>query len=280
MGIMNVGEQPTKIEFKQSANTLFNFMPRFEFLEKALIEKAMFPRFYEENINYLGLSFGDEQVERVAFPMLCFCDIKLHSLSDHMDGTTGNDGYGNFGLGLDKSWCIEKGIQPVDYINDKSSECESLSKVLNMGTDLLYSEEFEEEHNNFFDYLLEKITFTKPLYGEMKKGERNIQKNFHDEREWRFVPEPLENSELDFFYNNVTKPNHMNNAFLNNYSDTLNLYDEYLLKIESDAINYIFVKDEEYLEKLLKIISKHYDLEEAMRLSSKVVVYDKIRRDW
>ncbi|WP_182101970.1 hypothetical protein [Niallia taxi] len=65
------------IPSKQSANVLFRFMNKLEFLEDIILKKAIIPRYYEEKLDYLQL----DSLEKIAIPMSCFCDCFLQAKS-------------------------------------------------------------------------------------------------------------------------------------------------------------------------------------------------------
>lgn len=48
-------EETSYIRPLQSANVLFKFMNRIEFLKDILLKKAILPRYYEEKIGYLEI---------------------------------------------------------------------------------------------------------------------------------------------------------------------------------------------------------------------------------
>jgi hypothetical protein len=102
---------------KQSANTLFHFMSELDHLEKMIKKQKIMPRYCTEDFSFLN-----SRLPKLAFPMKCFCDIYLNKLVTHMTL------YGHYGIGFDKKWLIEKGVQPIQYINEKSELSDSLSK--------------------------------------------------------------------------------------------------------------------------------------------------------
>ena len=85
---------------RQSANTLFRFFEKSDFLFETIEKQAMIPRYYSENIKYLNIG-----MRQIAYPMICFCDITVHRLEEHINL------YGKYGIAFSKSWGIEKGIQ-------------------------------------------------------------------------------------------------------------------------------------------------------------------------
>ena len=79
----------------QSANTLFRFFTKLDYLLGSIEKKALIPRYYGENVDYLNI--GHHQI---FYPMICFCDITVHRLEDHMQT------YGEYGIAFSKSWGI------------------------------------------------------------------------------------------------------------------------------------------------------------------------------
>ena len=55
--ILELGFQDSII-YKQSANTLFNFMRDIDFLIKDIQNMKMYPRYVVENVEYLNLKYG------------------------------------------------------------------------------------------------------------------------------------------------------------------------------------------------------------------------------
>lgn len=83
----------------QSANTLFRFFKKADYLFDTLEKSAMIPRYYVETIDYLNV-----QMKHIAYPMICFCDINLHKMSEHIGF------YGAYGIAFSKEWGMNKGI--------------------------------------------------------------------------------------------------------------------------------------------------------------------------
>ncbi|HFF2554280.1 TPA: abortive infection system antitoxin AbiGi family protein [Listeria monocytogenes] len=278
---LNIGKQDAKSYSKQSANTLFNFMRDIKFLITNIENLTMYPRYVIEDVNYLELKYGTQSMHTVAFPMLCFCDIHLHKLPYHVekDDATGSIGYGKFGIGLSKSWCEDKGLQPITYLNKNSKTTQELSYLMNKGLTTLHDDlDLDEE---FFDYILNSLRLSKPLTGVMQMGGKDVDKNFHDEREWRFIPD-FSDVEMGDFLNDATMPNKMSNNLLKKMSDTLINEPSTHLKLSVDAINYIFVETNDDRNKVLDTIKRKWsqDMDTAMILASKIVVYEQIVRDW
>ena len=108
---------------KQSANTLFRFFEKPKYLYSALKRSALIPRYYEENVDYLDIGY-----HQIAYPMICFCDINIHKLEEHMEF------YGKYGIAFSKAWGIAKGVQPIQYINNSSVLCQDFKCAFNEAT--------------------------------------------------------------------------------------------------------------------------------------------------
>lgn len=69
-------------DYAQSANTLFHFMGKAEYLKDLLIRRALVPRYCIENIEYLKIRDEENEYKEVAVLQKCFCDIPFHKLTE------------------------------------------------------------------------------------------------------------------------------------------------------------------------------------------------------
>lgn len=67
-------------DYAQSANTLFHFMSKGEYLHSLLTNKAIVPRYCMEDIKYLNICNDEISFKEVAILQKCFCDIPFHKL--------------------------------------------------------------------------------------------------------------------------------------------------------------------------------------------------------
>src|SRR5687768_12579934 len=98
-----------------SANTLFYFTASIGNLI-SILTNEFHPHFCLEDFSVLNksvLSAGTET--ELAVPMVCFCDLPLSQIGFHLSV------YGDYGIGMTKSWGQKNGITPVLYVHDKSS---------------------------------------------------------------------------------------------------------------------------------------------------------------
>lgn len=62
-------------DYAQSANTLFHFMTKQEYLDSILRRRAIIPRYCIETIDYLNIHNGTRVFNEAAILQKCFCDI-------------------------------------------------------------------------------------------------------------------------------------------------------------------------------------------------------------
>ncbi|MDT2555503.1 abortive infection system antitoxin AbiGi family protein [Enterococcus raffinosus] len=256
-------------KFDQSANSVFHFTDKLEYVENILMKSRISPRYVIEDMEYLKFPLFKE----LAIPMSCFCDIRLHSIVKHVNF------YGFFGIGFQKKWIIDHGIQPIHYLNTHSMFTNDFKNELNT----LLDSDFEIPDQNK-DYIFKKLFYVKPLYGTMRDKNLNktVQKNFHDENEWRFVPKIVEESNYKPFIA-VGGREPINN---DNYRATLNkalsLDETMSLHFSYEDINYLFVSDDVERIKLIDFIfSELVASEDTKRLLvSKIQTINQIKEDF
>ena len=200
-----------------SANTLFHFTSEFNWLI-SIIDKGFIPRFSKE------FDEGNEVFEDNEFgnlvPMVCFCDIPISHLRKHIDI------YGQYGIGLEKDWGVQAGINPVFYLTKQSeflNEYHRIRKdISSMSDAFLYY--INDENFRYYAHQISKLNiknqvldldsitsrllnkavalaaiqkYYKPYYGRFVKGSK-IYENYcyYDEREWRFIPTFKNNGDL------------------------------------------------------------------------------------
>lgn len=231
----NLCERP-----QQSANALFRFVDKFDYLASFLESFSLPPRYCVENIGYLNI-----ELKKIAYPMLCFCDLNLHKMQNHIKF------YGGYGLAFSKEWGIKKGIQPVQYINPVSILNKDFSKAF---TDSLQAVSHNSlESNSAQNFLLSQMIFYKSLHGLMERsinGKINsIMKNFTDECEWRYIfatfPSqfPIAITEEKFFS-------------IPTWNEAIKLNKKYHLEFDPIDVRYIIIQTEDEFEKLVDIIEK------------------------
>lgn len=264
VGKIGYSDNNNLIRSVQSANSLFNFMRNIEYLKLILKNKAFIPRYNEEVIDYLNM-FG---INKIAFPMTCFCDIHVQKIGFHCSN------YGNIGIGMSKPWGIKKGVQPIHYINNNSRisiELNNLFKLDEIGL----NEDILEPYKN---YLLEHVLFIKPLQGKMYKNGDYKTMNFHDEKEWRYIPNIEEDMDLPEV---ISQDVLMNQTAYNSFSKGLISYKNLWLDFEYSDIRYLFLRNDEDRDDLIDFINKELEISmtDKFILISKIVILELIGED-
>jgi hypothetical protein len=302
-------------DYAQSANTLFHFMNKSEYLKSIIINRAIVPRYCMENIEYLNIHIGDISFKEVAILQKCFCDIPFHKLTDNfqlngvgeaykslndeeklnlMKNNTHPDYYGKYSIAFSKSWGENKNLQPVHYLNENSLYTVEFT---NLFDSVLNVDSIPDE---YVSDILNRLTFIKPIRGIMKRtikrnNSENISiefcKNFHDEKEWRYVPNPtvLSAAKIERI---IANPNILNlRAGIMEINDNLTIekYRSLWLEYNYDDIRYIIVPDLhsriDIINTIMDIPDEQFDnqsqvLMQKYILISKILVLEEIRKDW
>ena len=248
------------------ADTLFTFTKKLDFLIPYIKKKMISPRYCVEDISYLKIP----KLKKIAFPMKCFCDINMHRLDVHLGW------YGFYGLAFSKEWGMNRGIQPIQYINSNSELRKDFTKAFSaaLSSPATKRGSAQEKMQNF---LLHELMYYKPYEGKMENrntGKTEI-KCFTDECEWRFVPDvTLAGFEPAFHGQTI-----LNAGVLEEISNSMSGIAEISLQFDYDDLKYIIVKTREDFEKLVQEIS---DFDDAVQheLISKVIVWDISWRDF
>lgn len=248
------------------ADTLFTFTKKLEFLIPYIKSKMISPRYCIEDISYLKIP----KLKKIAFPMKCFCDINMHRLDVHLDW------YGYYGLAFSKEWGMSRGIQPVQYINQKSALRSDFTKAFSaaLNTSQARKGSAQEKMKSF---LLHELMYYKPYDGKMQNrntGKTQI-KCFTDECEWRYIPDVTPAGFEQALHGEMI----LNAGVLEEISNSMAGISEISLQFDYDDLKYIIVKTRADFEKLISEIS---DLEDSVQheLISKILVWDISGRDF
>ena len=314
--MLNVSSVETNFEdYTQSANTLFHFMGKMDFLKIALKNKCLDARYCIEDISYLGLKLNGEPINEIAVLQKCFCDIPLAMItkrskikiqeidlkklsekyivnSERYQSHT--DFYGEYGIGFSKQWAENKNIQPVQYLASCSQYTKNMSKFLQY---LLDAEDISDIE---FEDALMRFSFIKPLRGIMNRKlefqrkdgsiekdiDVRVEKNFHDEKEWRFIPK-IEDIHTVFPEEYPIIANkesifqiHMDSDYVSYRINELAKKKVSSLPFECDDIRYLIVPSQIQKHDLMNFIdSLELSKEQKYLLCSKILTLDEIRKD-
>lgn len=302
-------------DYAQSANTLFHFMEKSEYLKDILVNRAIVPRYCIEDIGYLNIGDTETKYKEIAVLQKCFCDIPFHKLTENFSlqgvgeafeelsqeeklravtNNTHTDFYGSYGIGFSKEWGEKHNLQPVHYLNVASGYTEEFSRILGI---VLPAKDIEDE---YADDILNRLSFIKPLRGIMKRQVQKMDKkevrvefwkNFHDEKEWRYVPRSENLAEC-----------HVERIIANPYMLKLGeaikrinknlkaeVYEKLWLDYDFDDVRYIIVPNAQarldIIGTIMSISRDKFKNKEQIEqtqyiLISKILVLDEIRKDW
>lgn len=244
-----------------SSNTLIHLTTEKESLIK-IIQEGFKVKYCAENVQ--------TQTKRItgAFPMICFSDIPLSELKNHITS------YGNYGIGLKKEWAKEKGLNPVLYIDNKSLLGSLMNKDFERLLRLANAKDIPED---IFDSLIHIISYAKNYEGKLETAKiKKDNYRFSDEREWRYVP-----------YGNQLLGNE---SWISEegYRDSIKKLaankklSKVKLSFSPDDINYIFVEKESEISEFIEILRKSNSkspYESVERLFSRILTTEQIMTD-
>ena len=133
---------------KPRSDTLFHFTRNVETL-KSILKYGFWPRYSLEDFNWYSSSIG-----LISYPMVCFCDIPLARISDHIGF------YGDFGIGVSRTWADTNRLNPLVYLANDTPVSLALSRLLNnnLTADNGYYQNSANDINSI-------ISFVKPVWG-------------------------------------------------------------------------------------------------------------------
>jgi len=243
---------------RPKSNTLFHFTKSIETL-KLILENGFWPRYCLEDVNWLGY----DKFDYVAYPMVCFCDIPLSRISEHIGF------YGEFGLGLTRQWANLNGLNPILYSAGNNSLTNSF-RDLNSHANKLDGED-SELCKITMRYLL---AHTKPTSGRMVIDGAPVEKDFYQESEWRYVPQGEEIKPY------ITKAKFEDGDKLN--IENALTKENCIIKFGPSDIRYIFVKTDADIPNIINFIQtalENFSGVELKVLMSRVVSLESLSVD-
>lgn len=235
------------------SDNLFHFTKSIDVL-KLILKNGIYPRYCFEDVEW----FDFKKHKQIAFPMCCFCDIPLSRIQEHTSF------YGKYGLGFTKEWGITNGLNPVVY-SPYMGVAQNLMKHLFYLKipDPIVGEELLSQSYKLFSLL-------KPLKGKMNSSEGEVEKDFHQENEWRYVP-PVDSMIVNDSISD------------DNVIPTANAEAEkFKLEFIPSDIRYIFVENDADIPELVDFINSELDHFLAFDLKimlTRIVSLETLRRD-
>jgi len=272
-----------------SSNTLFHFTNGIHPIISILKEGFFRPNLCLEDLSFLKIE------EKVAIPMVSFCDIPLSQTKAHMRV------YGSYGIGLSKSWGKKNGVSPVLYTYQGSPLTESLSQCLEWTHKRYLDPEGSQskvplfpasvarairtdprpgdQYLELWDQLLRIQCFIKPYEGPFHRRNQSFPYiRFYDEREWRFVPELA-----DDLFKYLLDENEYNN-YATRKKANREIQTRSRISFEPADIKYIIIaREKDILTMIRKIeeIGGDRDTQNQLKvLSSNIISAERIREDF
>lgn len=240
------------------SRTLFHFTKSLDTL-KYILSGGFWPRYCGEDTRW----HGQADAMTVAFPMVCFCDIPLSKIADHVNF------YGQYGLGMTREWATANGLNPILYLAGENSLVAEL-RNLNNHANLLATAN-REPAKETLRYL---YAHTKPVRGVMVIDGAPVEKDFYLESEWRHVPQ---HAAIEAYLRNTT------------FSDTDRLNQENektsqhcRLRFTPQDIRYIFVRADADIPDIINFIQSqldHYPHADTKVLMSRVTSLESLQGD-
>jgi len=235
-------------DFKEnlSSSALFTFTSDLDYLTDMLLN-GIRARYSFESLPYSKKHF--------MIPMKCFCDIPLSKTKVHLNW------YGNYGLGIRKTFLTSQGVTPVFYAHDLTIK-EVIKPLLN---------------NPYSDRL---IGLTKRYIGttyklDVDNNAKRSTRLFYDEREWRYIPK---DAKLEWFTPTKSMKNGLILAKEKNQNEP---FTGSAIKLDFQDIAYIIIKNKKDIAQLRKVLRKKFPENLDFELSlTKVITTDQIKKDF
>jgi hypothetical protein len=247
---------------KRNSETLFHFTKSRETLELVL-RNGFWPRYCVEDVQWAQEENSDTL--QVAMPVVCFCDIPLSRIDDHVLF------YGEFGLGLSRDWALRNALSPVHYVAKGDPVAEAFKLAHNLGVNHLP----DNERTAFLAHIIFLAMHMKPLSGTMVVSGAPVEKDFYQESEWRYVAASKE------FAPFLMPSNFVDPEILR--SENEKTFTHGMLKFLPSDVRYIFVRSDSDIPAVMNFIQQNLDHHPAADLKvlmSRVTSLDSVRRDW
>lgn len=240
------------------SRTLFHFTKNLNTLQ-CILTDGFWPRYCAEDTSW----HDEADATTVAFPMVCFCDIPLSKISEHVNF------YGGYGLGMTREWAIANNLNPIFYLAGENSLVAEI-RTLNDHANLLAKKD-RSPAKETLRYIYAHI---KPVRGVMTVDGTRVEKDFYLEFEWRHVPK-----------HNAIEAFLLNETFANpEYRDQENekTRQHCRLKLTPRDVKYIFVPTDADIPEVINFIQTkmdNYPHVDTKVLMSRVTSLESIQED-
>lgn len=250
-----------------SANTLFHFTNHIDHIE-GILKNGFMPRLCLESMRFMKK--GDESID-LSIPMCCFCDIPLSQIAEHTSK------YGNYAIGLSKTWALKKRISPIFYVRRNAATNRIIDNII---ANIRNTEDGFLPINNNNKHLFYLLSFMKDYSGKMWRWSQNGDYvlsgdiRFYDEREWRYVPQ----------FGNDDNVLLSKNDFLTHRAEVNQRLMGYSIDFKPSDIKYIIVDNEAdrltIIKKIESYMEDKYTAIDLKMLMSRILSMQQVKEDF
>jgi hypothetical protein len=249
-----------------SSNSLIHFTKSLASL-KGILKNNFKISYCRETI------WSEEKKKDLLIPMVSFCDIPFSQIIGHVKN------YGSYGIGLKKKWAESKGLNPVLYVEKNSSLSHNI--VHNLFETVKGDKKKISELSEQDKYNLDHLRYLKNYQADLIRIGKAVKKDyrFSDEREWRYVLDPLDECQLFAVLKEEFKEN-----FVTGLKKRLgDKAESKRLLFTPDDISYIIIKKEterDNIIKLLETVNGKYPHDQVKRLTSRIISVEQLETDF
>jgi Putative abortive phage resistance protein AbiGi, antitoxin len=203
-----------------------------------------------------------------ALPMVSFCDIPISEVKNHIDS------YGSYGIGLNKSWAKNSGLNPVLYVEKTSA----LAKMFyEHGQRLVKLKKEAHDAKIQYSELQNYYSYIKNYEGRLVRGKVNDENyRFYNEREWRYVPTKDEIKYATLWIDGKT--------YIKDKEKYNQKISDCYLKFSHADISYLIVDTDDEIPSLLDTLNKVFEdtatAKELRVLATRIMTKNQIWNDF
>jgi hypothetical protein len=244
-----------------SSRILFHFTNSMENL-KSILANGFFPHYCPE----YSLDPADQDAAyhrrhpMNAIALVSFCDLPVSLIPNHVRA------YGDFGIGLNKSWGVRHGVTPVSYTHRRAQTRKPVARLV--------AKARRSGDMATADGLRLLAAYSKPFRGFAWRGNRRSKArvHFYDEREWRHVSCVLNVAPVFLRWED-----YRNSSRLAKFHAQLRKH--CALPIGPDDIQYLLVPKDRYIPELHRFLMHLYGSRDGILVTTAIMTVDRIQED-
>lgn len=201
----------------------------------------------------------------VAFPMVCFCDIPLSRIEEHVNF------YGEFGIGMTREWALTNGLNPLMYMAGHNGVAKAMMRMHQTAI----KSKSKTTSREFMVNLRHVAMHMKPASGRMVINGEPVMKDFYQESEWRLIAQQPQ-------IERYLQPEEYENELRRNEANELTKK-HCLLRFLPRDVRYLFVRSDAEIPSLVNFIQTEMDTYPGADLKilvSRVTSLETLRADW